>query len=125
MNDTAIDAARRYVDTYNKGTDAFVEACTTEDFAAYTHPGGHLFMQGREALREGARGVLRSVPDRRIVVKEMIAAGGWVSAHVTYTGRVAESNERLPPAGETIAWDMLLVWLIRDGRIAMEHIFRG
>ncbi len=123
--DTTLAAARRYVETYNNRTDEFVDACTTEDFTALHYPGGEVLAEGREALRAAAHGVLRALPDRQVVVREMTSEGDWAVAQVTYTGTVAEAMEGFPPPGESFAIDFLMVWQIRDGRVAIEHIYRS
>ena len=50
--DAALAAARRYVDSYNKCTAEFVDACVTDDFSGVFFPGGEVVGPGREALRE-------------------------------------------------------------------------
>ncbi len=43
--------ARRYVETYNKGTEEYIETCATEDIVGVRFPGGKVIVEGRGARR--------------------------------------------------------------------------
>ena len=123
--DAVLAAALRYVETYNRCTDEFVDACASDDFIAVGFPDGEVLGEGRESLRASALEVLRAVPDRQIEIRAVTPIGDWVAGQVTYTGTVVEAHESFPPAGEHFAIELLLVWQIRDERVAVEHIYRG
>lgn len=116
-------AARRYVDAYNQCTTEFVETCLTDDMTAIAFPSGEVLFAGREAWRAGAADMLRAIPDRQIEVQSLTAVGDWVSAHILFSGTVAEPREGFPEPGERFAQPMLLMWCIQDGRLAAEHLY--
>jgi predicted ester cyclase len=121
--DAALAAARYYVDTYNKCTTEFVDACLTDDMTAVAFPGGEVLFEGRAAWLAGAANMLRAIPDRQIEVQSLTVVGHWVSAHIVFSGTVAEPREGFPEPGERFSQPMLLLWQIQDGRLAAEHLY--
>jgi ketosteroid isomerase-like protein len=120
---TPEETARWYWDTYNLGTDAFVDKCLTAD--ARFLPEGKPTLQSRDEWHVAAQDVLRLMPDRQVEPKVAFAVGNVVCARLRVMGTFAESRPGMPPAGQQMSKDYVIVLEVRDGRIAAEHGFSG
>ncbi len=118
-----LEAAHRYWNTCNNGTDDYIEDCTTDDLVFSLD--GAVTAAGREATRAAARDVLFLMPDRRVEATNVFAVGNVVCAQLRVTGTFAESRPGMLRARDSFSSSYAVVLLIRDGLVAAEHAFSG
>jgi steroid delta-isomerase-like uncharacterized protein len=73
---------------------------------------------GAQALKQVWAMLLRGLPDLHVAIEDVIAEGDKVVARNTVTGTHQGEYRGLPPTGETITYDEILVFRFANGRIA-------
>jgi hypothetical protein len=89
-------AAKRWTELYNSKADEFVHECNAPDYEGRTFPRG-ITVSGIENLGEAYKYVQEVIPDRRHLVRRIMAGGDSVAIEMNYRGTVAKETEGWPP----------------------------
>jgi predicted ester cyclase len=83
--------------------------------------------KGLEPARSFLRGYVDGFPDARFNLSNVVASGDRAIAEGTYsgtnTGPLQTPGGEVPPTGKSIALPFAQAILIRDGRIAEQHVY--
>jgi predicted ester cyclase len=93
----------------------FLEALDRHDFASLAeHPGLQQILQRHPLMRT-------AFPDLRHRIDEQIAEGETVATRVTMTGTHLGPFMGVAPTGKSMAWNVLLMDRVVDGKIVLHH----
>lgn len=115
----------RAVDLYNSGDiDAFVDIYT--DDAVLIAPEGTF--QGRAAIREYWGSSKASFPDGSLTVGMTVETGDTIAEEFTWTGTNTgpvpmPDGTELPPTGKRIVTRGMELEQVRDGKLAVHHLY--
>jgi predicted ester cyclase len=107
---------RKIYQATETGDAAILDAVVTED--VIEHPLNPGQPPGREALKRIFGGFSVLVPDLRITVEDVIAAGDRVAVRSTVAGTPAGPYLGVDPAGRPMRFEAIDIWRIEDGLVA-------
>ena len=110
-------ARRWFEEVWNKGNASAIDALTTEDFVLHhpARPGQPVNLQTYKQLYPVYRVAL---PDLHILVEDTVADENKVAVRVTQSGTHLGEYRGAAPTGKRITWTGLIIFLVRDGKIA-------
>ena len=115
-------AAKRWTELYNSKADEFVHECNAPDYEFRAFPGG-ITASGIENLGKAYKNVQEAIPDRRMLVRRIMAGGDSVAIEMNYRGTVAKETEGWPPVGKIIERELCIVLRFRDGLVISEYSY--
>jgi predicted ester cyclase len=89
----------------------------TEDFWWTGSPGT---IEGRDAYQSAVAGFWAGLPDVTAAEEHIIDAAGTVVARLTVTGTNTGELWGVPPTGRRVSWPALMIYQIRDGKVAKQ-----
>ena len=107
---------RKIYQATESGDAAILDAVVTDD--VIEHPLNPGQPPGREALKQIFGGFSVLVPDLRITVEDIIAAGNRAAVRSTVTGTPAGPYLGVAPAGRPMRFEAIDIWRIEDGLVA-------
>ena len=113
--------ARTYIEEYNRGPDC-VELFHTEDSVWLEHssPGNAQGRErGRDDLKQAAEETLALLPNRRSVIRNLVASANHVALELDWSGTAIEDQPMIK-RGETVAARIAMFLTIRAGKIIRE-----
>ncbi len=109
---------RFYEELINLKNLAIIDELADEDFVSHFIPPG--LSPGREGFKIFVSVFLAAFPDWHLTVDEVIAEGDIVSAHMTLHGTNTGAFEGIPPTGQKVTVQALLMDRFVNGKI-VEH----
>ena len=120
-----VEAARRYDEAFNAQDAEARVANLTPDTEAML-PGG-MILRGPEQLAAVARSFWEALPDGKIISENEVASGDTVvtegTLSGTHTGTFRSPQGDIPASGNRVALRYASVKVIRDGKVALEHLY--
>ena len=111
-------AARRYDTFWNTGDEALARTALAPDFIDNTLPSGRA--QGVAGVLKASNTFRAAVPDLRCEVRQMIAAGDRVVAHLQFTGHFTGTFMGKAGQGQKVDFIATDIYRIANGRIAED-----
>ncbi len=115
-------AAKRWTELYNSKADEWVHECNAPDYEARTFP-GEITLSGIENLGAAYKNLQKIIPDRRQLVRRIMAGGDSVAIEMNYRGTVAKETEGMPPVGKIYEKELCIVLRFRDGLVISEYVY--
>ncbi len=115
-------AAKRWTELYNSKADEFIHECIAPDYEFRAFPDGRT-LSGIENLGKAYKNVQEAIPDRRLLMRRIMAGGDSVAIEMNYRGTVAKETEGLPPVGKIIERELCIVLRFRDGLVISEYSY--
>lgn len=109
-------AARRYAAFWNSGDPAYAQQALAPDFMDRTLPEGR--EQGGAGPLQASRGFRAAVPDLKVDVTDMVAAGDRVVVRLHFTGHFTGQFGQTKGQGQSIDFQAFDLYRVADGRIA-------
>lgn len=117
-------ATKRLVELYNQKADELVDLFISPDFERKDFRSGRS-LRGIDNFRRSYREFQEIVPDRRMMIRRIMAGDDSVAVEVHCKGTVAKQTEGMPPVGETIEEEMCIIFRFRDGLVVSEYFYGG
>ncbi|PHV07469.1 ester cyclase [Janthinobacterium sp. BJB412] len=109
-------AARRYAAFWNSGDPAYAEQALAVDFTDRTLPPGR--EQGLPGPLQASRTFRGAVPDLKVEVTDMVAAGDRVTVRLHFTGHFTGQFGKVQGKGQAIDFQAFDLYRVVKGRIA-------
>ncbi|MDC0709808.1 ester cyclase [Stigmatella sp. ncwal1] len=111
-----LQAARRYYAFWNTGDEAYAQAALAPDFVDLNLPESR--PQGPTGPLVASRTFRKAVPDLQVSVEEVWVAGNQVVGRLRFTGHFTGLFGDLQGKGQSIQFDAVDIYTVKDGRIA-------
>jgi predicted ester cyclase len=109
-------AARRYAAFWNSGDPAYAEQALAGDFTDRTLPPGR--EQGLAGPLQASRTFRSAVPDLKVEVTDMVAAGDRVTVRLHFTGHFTGQFGKVQGKGQAIDFQAFDLYRVVKGRIS-------
>ncbi|MET4729231.1 putative ester cyclase [Lysobacter enzymogenes] len=109
-------AARRYAAFWNTGDPAYARAALAADFADRTLPEGRA--QGPDGPLQASRDFRAAVPDLKVEIADLVAAGDRVALRLHFTGRFTGRFGTTQGRGQRVDFQAFDLYRVENGRIA-------
>lgn len=111
----AVLAARRYAAFWNTGDAAYAHAALATDFADRTLPEGRA--QGVPGPLQASAGFRAAVPDLKIEIVDLVAAGDRVALRLHFTGTFTGRYGDVQGRGQRVDFQAFDLYRVENGRI--------
>lgn len=112
----AVLAARRYAALWTTGDPAYARAALAADFADRTLPEGRA--QGLAGPLQASKGFRAAVPDLKVEIADLVAAGDRVALRLHFTGHFTGRFGDAQGRGQRVDFQAFDLYRIENGRIA-------
>lgn len=109
-------AARRYAAFWNTGDPAYARAALAADFADRTLPEGRA--QGLDGPLQASKGFRAAVPDLKVEIADLVAAGDRVALRLHFTGHFTGRFGDAQGRGQRVDFQAFDLYRVENGRIA-------
>ena len=122
---SAREAYERVVQLYNAGDLEGIVNSFTEDGVLVTPDGT---FEGRAAIRESSRRDIAAFPERTVTMDVIVEQGDTIADEFTWVAvnsgpLVMPDGTELPPTGKRIEVKGMELLRMRDGKIAVHHMY--